>query len=276
MDENLRVANIVCKYLAKNAIDDQRSFQIMNVISGLIYFTLGLLNLTKFHTPFLICMFTMLFMTFFIRISIPIIRMKNNVRNEYFFNSSEYKIHRIILRISGIMFILMYIISGVTQVFSKVPNCELIIVVPTFKLLYTYIYKLNIKTLLPHSRQIMISFLICLTTLINLNVLTVDPDTVNIDLNRIKYDTFINNNHPTRINIPTYHEECSICLEKFNQNDEIAALNCNHIYHFNCISLWINHGQITCPICRAQIHTNDQNNIVTNDYVQINENVNNV
>tara|TARA_A100001015_G_scaffold278258_1_gene338287 strand:+ start:798 stop:1244 length:447 start_codon:yes stop_codon:yes gene_type:complete len=44
-------------------------------------------------------------------------------------------------------------------------------------------------------------------------------------------------------------DECSICLDKFKKDDKIIKLNCNHTYHFQCISQWFKQD-ITCPICR--------------------------
>ena len=40
--------------------------------------------------------------------------------------------------------------------------------------------------------------------------------------------------------------ECSICLEEC---ENYIKLNCNHIYHYECISKWIK-SSTTCPLCR--------------------------
>ena len=42
---------------------------------------------------------------------------------------------------------------------------------------------------------------------------------------------------------------CSICLEEFNSEKEIAILDCKHIYHMECIIEWIN-KDTSCPLCR--------------------------
>ncbi len=42
---------------------------------------------------------------------------------------------------------------------------------------------------------------------------------------------------------------CSICLEEFNSEKEIAVLDCKHIYHMECIIVWINKDP-SCPLCR--------------------------
>jgi len=52
-------------------------------------------------------------------------------------------------------------------------------------------------------------------------------------------------------------EDCSICLENFNENSyEIMTpikLACGHIFHYDCINKWYFINQ-NCPICRKPIH----------------------
>jgi len=51
-------------------------------------------------------------------------------------------------------------------------------------------------------------------------------------------------------------DTCSICLEKFEENDGkmIAELNCSskHIYHVECLKEWVKKNDI-CPMCREPI-----------------------
>jgi len=46
-------------------------------------------------------------------------------------------------------------------------------------------------------------------------------------------------------------EECSICLEIFQQKDKILILPCYHFFHKECINKWIskNNGILKCPYC---------------------------
>ena len=52
-------------------------------------------------------------------------------------------------------------------------------------------------------------------------------------------------------------DNCSICLEKINKKS--IKLNCNHIFHKKCITLWIKETnnnpdlEITCPLCKINI-----------------------
>ena len=47
-------------------------------------------------------------------------------------------------------------------------------------------------------------------------------------------------------------EECSICLEKFNINEEVFKTPCEHLFHVTCITEWLYKNK-TCPICRYDL-----------------------
>ena len=49
-----------------------------------------------------------------------------------------------------------------------------------------------------------------------------------------------------------FNETCSICLEQFQKTEKIVILDCNHIFHFQCMSLWIKNNN-TCPLCRDSL-----------------------
>ena len=44
-------------------------------------------------------------------------------------------------------------------------------------------------------------------------------------------------------------DECAICLETFEEDENIIQLNCNHIFHLQCIDDWLQ-IQENCPVCR--------------------------
>ena len=44
-------------------------------------------------------------------------------------------------------------------------------------------------------------------------------------------------------------EKCVICLENYQTKEKITRLNCNHTFHYKCLSLWVK-TQNTCPLCR--------------------------
>ena len=76
-------------------------------------------------------------------------------------------------------------------------------------------------------------------------------------------------------------EECSICLS--NLEYEVAITSCNHRYHFDCITYWINKNKINkCPLCNREFEicmvTNkddkknkESDNLVENDDIDSKE-----
>jgi len=57
---------------------------------------------------------------------------------------------------------------------------------------------------------------------------------------------------------------CSICLE--NRNNIIISLECEHIFHKNCIDTWISRNITpkTCPICRHELQVRRSREVVNN------------
>jgi hypothetical protein len=49
------------------------------------------------------------------------------------------------------------------------------------------------------------------------------------------------------------NKECSICCNNFIKNEYILKLNCNHIYHTQCMKRWLE-IKLECPICEILIH----------------------
>lgn len=47
-------------------------------------------------------------------------------------------------------------------------------------------------------------------------------------------------------------DECSICLVDFQNEDDVALLNCNHLFHKACIDEWCARKP-DCPNCREKI-----------------------
>jgi hypothetical protein len=47
-------------------------------------------------------------------------------------------------------------------------------------------------------------------------------------------------------------ETCTICLSVFENGDSIGHLDCNHIFHFECINEWCKYKS-QCPMCREEV-----------------------
>ncbi|PIN25926.1 hypothetical protein CDL12_01340 [Handroanthus impetiginosus] len=48
-------------------------------------------------------------------------------------------------------------------------------------------------------------------------------------------------------------EECSVCLCKVDEGDEVTELRCNHLFHIACLDRWLGYGNMTCPLCRINL-----------------------
>lgn len=51
----------------------------------------------------------------------------------------------------------------------------------------------------------------------------------------------------------TIDSACPICLVDFEDDDIVSQLDCKHVYHKNCIRVWIKSKHLSCPNCRAGI-----------------------
>jgi hypothetical protein len=47
-------------------------------------------------------------------------------------------------------------------------------------------------------------------------------------------------------------DECPICLDNYQINRVVMNLDCNHVFHHDCIKLWLQNNN-TCPQCRENI-----------------------
>jgi len=50
-------------------------------------------------------------------------------------------------------------------------------------------------------------------------------------------------------------EDCTLCLEKFEEGSEVRQLRCGHIFHQHCVDTWFQQQRFrvrTCPLCRGE------------------------
>lgn len=71
----------------------------------------------------------------------------------------------------------------------------------------------------------------------------------NLDLSIIKYK-YLNDK------LKQSNEECLISLQKFNNEDDVVLLPCEHIFLKEPILKWINNFSYTCPKCRKNLQPN--------------------
>ncbi len=79
----------------------------------------------------------------------------------------------------------------------------------------------------------------------------------NTDLDIVyRYITRINNNmnyYKTVVADQNKQDHiCSICFDHFPEKEQVAILNCGHMYHITCIDEWFDHSKKSpsCPMCR--------------------------
>jgi len=66
---------------------------------------------------------------------------------------------------------------------------------------------------------------------------------------RIRKDTKFHKYDSSLLIIDTV---CSICLDNFEENENISTLKCNHSFHNKCIEAWLD-TNFTCPMCRLSL-----------------------
>ena len=73
-------------------------------------------------------------------------------------------------------------------------------------------------------------------------------------------------------NLKELNKECPIDLCKFNKDDNVIILPCNHVYKEENIIKWLKTESYRCPVCRYEF---DYKEIYINDLSSNNENLRN-
>ncbi|KIW95318.1 uncharacterized protein Z519_03902 [Cladophialophora bantiana CBS 173.52] len=55
---------------------------------------------------------------------------------------------------------------------------------------------------------------------------------------------------PARSVASQHRKSTAICLESLEETDMIRELRCGHVYHANCLNLWVERGHHDCPLCK--------------------------
>jgi hypothetical protein len=59
--------------------------------------------------------------------------------------------------------------------------------------------------------------------------------------------------------MPAEDDVCGICMESFDEGDQVTSLpcashGCRSVWHLGCIHKWLNQGRVpSCPLCRKQV-----------------------
>ena len=64
-------------------------------------------------------------------------------------------------------------------------------------------------------------------------------------------------------------EACSICLDEYEATDKCRELPCGHVFHSECICKWLTERSSTCPLCKTDLLSNDDDE--QEDFVELQE-----
>jgi hypothetical protein len=54
--------------------------------------------------------------------------------------------------------------------------------------------------------------------------------------------------------LATSGDNCAICIELLEDDDEVRGLTCGHCYHQTCIDPWLTQRRASCPLCKADYY----------------------
>ena len=68
----------------------------------------------------------------------------------------------------------------------------------------------------------------------------------------------------------TINNSCIICFNNIPK-ELLCITNCNHIYCKDCLNIWFDRGERTCPMCRENIKSYENNGehtrlVIMNNY----------
>jgi E3 ubiquitin-protein ligase RNF115/126 len=85
------------------------------------------------------------------------------------------------------------------------------------------------------------------------------------DVKIVLNDTQFDNLETIKYEDLNKEHECLICLDKFNESDNIKKITCNHIFHNNCIKSWLCEESNKCPVCRIEVDKGNPKEIINSD-----------
>ncbi|XP_062098497.1 probable E3 ubiquitin-protein ligase XERICO [Humulus lupulus] len=56
---------------------------------------------------------------------------------------------------------------------------------------------------------------------------------------------------------PEMVAECRVCLSEFEDGEKIRKLQCDHVFHKDCLDTWLQQYCATCPLCREKVLPDD-------------------
>jgi hypothetical protein len=84
----------------------------------------------------------------------------------------------------------------------------------------------------------------------------IDPQLViplMINQEKISSIAYITPNRIKALGLPLYSDQCSICMNDFPEDVQVAYTKCYHMFCSTCISEWMKQ-QMNCPCCRTKLN----------------------
>ena len=89
-------------------------------------------------------------------------------------------------------------------------------------------------------------------------------DTMTSDVEQEDVKVIVSQEEVDKLSYITYKElketikhglmtECSICIDTFEENDDVLYTDCCHVFHKTCINKWLTKYNIKCPICKKDV-----------------------
>ncbi|KAJ7954162.1 RING finger protein [Quillaja saponaria] len=47
--------------------------------------------------------------------------------------------------------------------------------------------------------------------------------------------------------------DCVVCLTTLRDGDQVRKLDCQHVFHRQCLDGWLHHHNFNCPLCRSPL-----------------------
>ncbi|CAO4387086.1 unnamed protein product [Caenorhabditis nigoni] len=60
-------------------------------------------------------------------------------------------------------------------------------------------------------------------------------------------------------------DTCAICLESFAPGEKLRHLPCRHVFHCNCIDVWLTQTRKICPLCKRKIGSDSDSECSASD-----------
>lgn len=124
---------------------------------------------------------------------------------------------------------------------------------------------LNSESNIYNNYPMVINFLGLITGISN-NTNNFFNEKVNVVFNKQKLDSKFVDRKYENIDEKTknINENCPICLDKFNPDDTVKEITCNHVFHSECITEWLTKENYNCPVCRKEVGSREDLTIINN------------